>query len=254
MRKHFFATTLPLCTVMILAATWMISAGPLSPPSGLITSTGRFGPRIDVNTLSGDANSIHKITSAGSYYLSGNVQGAAGFHGIEIAANNVTLDLNGYRLLGVAGSLSGIASSGQRIQVTVSNGTIRDWDAHGVFLDGASLRVEDVMATGCGGWGINLVTFGHAVVDCQARDNGGLIASTGGIRVDGDGLVSGCISQGNTGTGFQTGTKSLVVDCLSTSQTTGVTAGTNSLLRGNMIGNVSSNVTTGCTLIDNRGI
>src|SRR3979411_1007872 len=44
------------------------------------------------------------IPNAGSYYVTTNLVGISGTNGIVISSGNVTLDLNGFALLGVAGS------------------------------------------------------------------------------------------------------------------------------------------------------
>lgn len=79
----------------ILVAVTSGMAGPLEPPPGPVTATGRFGPRIDVATLAGDATATRVISQAGSYYMSGNLTGEAGKTGIRIDVNGVTLDLGG---------------------------------------------------------------------------------------------------------------------------------------------------------------
>jgi hypothetical protein len=48
------------------------------------------------------------ITQPGSYYLGTNLITAGGTAGIQIATNDVTLDLNGFSILGAAGSGYGI--------------------------------------------------------------------------------------------------------------------------------------------------
>ncbi|HYD01267.1 MAG TPA: hypothetical protein VEB22_08580, partial [Phycisphaerales bacterium] len=90
------------------------SAGPLNPPTGAIVSSGKtlaeVEPRMAVNAANtpGDADSLFRITQPGSYYLTANVAGVPAKHGIEIAVGGVTLDLNGFELTGVAGSLDGV--------------------------------------------------------------------------------------------------------------------------------------------------
>jgi hypothetical protein len=67
-------------------------AGPLSPPGGPVASTyktlSEVEPRTAVSLANtpGDADSLFKITQPGSYYLTGNIVGVAGKHGVEIAA------------------------------------------------------------------------------------------------------------------------------------------------------------------------
>src|SRR6266704_1661663 len=92
------------------------SQGSLTPPSGppapTMKTLQQIEPRTDVLTLSGNAQSVVTITNPGSYYLTTNLVGVAGKHGIAIASDNVTLDLNGFSLLGVSGSLSGVVDVG----------------------------------------------------------------------------------------------------------------------------------------------
>ena len=57
---------------------------------------------IEVNSLPGDGNAVFVISQPGSYCLESNVVGVAGKNGIRIDADNVTLDLAGFAVLGVS--------------------------------------------------------------------------------------------------------------------------------------------------------
>src|SRR5881392_43776 len=98
----------------ILAAA-VLHAGPLNPPAGPVASSYKtlteVEPRTAISAANtpGDSDSLFKITQPGSYYLTGNIQGVSGKHGVEIAASGVTLDLNGFDLLGAPGSLDGVS-------------------------------------------------------------------------------------------------------------------------------------------------
>ena len=91
-------------------------------------------PRKEVNATNtpGDGSSVFRITAPGSYYLSANVTGVAGKSGVVIAADDVSLDLNGFEVKGVAGSVSGILFSGTRENCLIRNGAIREWDVKGI--------------------------------------------------------------------------------------------------------------------------
>lgn len=56
-------------------------------------------PRIAISATNtpGDADSLFKITAPSSYHPTGSITGR---HGIEIVASGVTLDLNGFDLVG----------------------------------------------------------------------------------------------------------------------------------------------------------
>lgn len=102
------------CTLAIVLMTGIAHAqGPLTPPGApapLMKTLEQVEPRTPVNAVNtpGDTNAVYVISQPGSYYLTGDVLGVPDQHGIRIDADYVTLDLNGYTLDGVIGSLSGI--------------------------------------------------------------------------------------------------------------------------------------------------
>jgi hypothetical protein len=123
------------------------------------------------------------ISVAGIYCLTGDILSAlAGGSAIEIASNNVVLDLNGHRLSNLGAGPSnlavGVLATGRQ-NVTIKNGTIRGFYS-GVRLDGNTQAVVE---------GIRFDrNYGQAVYGliCQGsliRDN--LITNTGGRPEDG---------------------------------------------------------------------
>jgi hypothetical protein len=95
-----YRTGAPLSTLDTQLST-VLAQGPLTPPGApapTMKTLQQVEPRIEINATNtpGDADSIFKITEPGSYYLTGNVAGVSGKHGIEIAASDVTLDLMGF--------------------------------------------------------------------------------------------------------------------------------------------------------------
>ena len=64
--------------------------------------------------------------------LSGDLTGVSGSSGLTIAADNVTVDLAGHALVGVAGSADGIVVSGSRANLAIKNGTVRSWGGDGI--------------------------------------------------------------------------------------------------------------------------
>src|SRR5437762_605503 len=115
--RNFAVVTLPICATILLAGAWFASAGNLNPPAGPVAPTGKtlteIEPRTAVNAVNTppSATSLFTITQPGSYYLTGNIQGVATMDGVEIDASGVTLDLNGFALVGVAGSRDGVTTT-----------------------------------------------------------------------------------------------------------------------------------------------
>src|SRR5262245_15810433 len=75
---------------------------PPGPPGPTVKTLQQVEPRIPVSSLP------ITLSQPGSYYLTTNLQGIAGQHGITINGPRVTLDLMGFELRGVPGSLSAI--------------------------------------------------------------------------------------------------------------------------------------------------
>ncbi len=175
-------------------------AGPINPPAGPVTSTyktlSEVEPRIAINLANtpGDADSLFRISQPGSYYLTGNITGVAGKHGIEVGASGVTIDLNGFELAGIATpgfAFDGIrADVAGRLNIAVRGGTVRGWS----------------------GTGINLGSFSPSnsiVTDIRATNNG-----FDGIWVSTSSQVSGCTATLNGGDGIQLGFNSAAFNCV----------------------------------------
>ena len=86
----------------------------------------------------GDSANQFIITNSGSYYLTGNVTGVSGKNGISVNANNVIINLNGYTLVGTAGSLSGLIISGSHANIAIHNGVAVGWGGKGIDAGNAT--------------------------------------------------------------------------------------------------------------------
>ena len=221
-----------------LAAAALVVAGPLNPPAGPVAPTfktlAEVEPRTVINASNtpGDADatpSLYKITAPGSYYLTGTVTGAAGKIGVEIAADDVSIDLGGFALQGVPGSLEGIRSTVVVTGLTVRNGTVRGWGESGIGAFGAkACRVENITAvangnvgisagesaviTGCAARGNDTIgisgAYGSVISACTASENG-----AHGISGDTGSSFSGCAAMNNGSHGFSGGGTGSFVNC-----------------------------------------
>src|SRR5204863_5733851 len=87
----------------------------------------------------GDSGSVYKITQPGSYYLAGDLAGVMGKNGILITTSRVSIDLLGFHLVGVPGSLAGIAIFGGGLtEISVTDGSASSWGQFGIDLGGTS--------------------------------------------------------------------------------------------------------------------
>lgn len=231
-------TRAPLTALALIVSAAPSLAGPLNPPAGPVAPTAKplaeIEPRIAINDANtpGDNDatpSRFKITQSGSYYLTGNITGVSGKSGIEISASRVTIDLNGFSVIGVAGSLSGITTDNfsTRNNIIVRNGVVSSWGGDGVHLatlNPASYIIEDLTVIGNDDNGIfanaavirnchialntnDGITAASTVIGCVARDNG-----RQGIQVANGGTITDCSAFENGTYGFYAGNGSTVTD------------------------------------------
>lgn len=229
-------------------------AGPINPPAGPIAGThktlGDIEPRIPINSANtpGDSLNLFRIAQPGSYYLTENINGVSGRGGIVVAADGVTIDLNGFALRGVPGSRGGIQSEGGAGGLVVRNGTIARWGWSGIFLLGTSpaqTLVENIISESNSEHGI-VLRAGGVARNCIVRRNAmfGLLAFEGssirsclafenalcGILVQAGSTVCDCTSSGDM-VGVESSGGSTIARCtVSASQSHGIIAGAGSTI------------------------
>lgn len=218
-----------LTIAIIVLGPASLRAGPLTPPPGPITSTGKtlteVQPRIAINASNtpGDATCKFKITQPGSYYLSGNILGDTGTHGIKIAlganGGHVRIDMNGFALQGVAGSLSGLVWEGPDLDaskcvwVLDNHGIISGWGEYGIAGRGSG-RISNVRVESAGLGCVSLTAGGDratTIENCTLRTTNGLallsdgtakcVIRTSNIEANGCNTTSLCYHGGPVMTG-----------------------------------------------------
>jgi hypothetical protein len=219
------------------------------------------------------------ISASGSYYLSGNLTGVSGQDGITIKAGYVTIDLNGFALLGVSGSISGITATPES-RVRIFNGSVKGWgkngidcsvSSHGIFdhlrvsensdtglYAGAASTLSNITAESDGSIGIS-TNIRCTVTQCEASGCGlaGLSVNDGGIvtnctaafslygfSVGNDITLIGCTAVKNTGDGINAHENATISKCTANGNGSGPNAGISTGIRANI---------SGCTAIGNNG-
>jgi hypothetical protein len=200
--------------------------GSLTPPGApgpTMKSLAQIEPRTSISVMP------FTITNGGSYYVTTNLVGVSNSYGITISTGGVTLDLNGFALLGLPGSLGGIyGNAGTLTNLTVRNGMVRGWGSYGVNIvsvDSRNVLYERLTVSDNGGSGIQaaggtvrdclcqgnardgIFASGAVVLDCVSRGNGMM-----GI-IDSDGEVRGCAALENGRSGIYAN-NCLVIDCM----------------------------------------
>ncbi|MGH7133554.1 MAG: hypothetical protein ACREJO_16610 [Phycisphaerales bacterium] len=192
-------TMLGAAGIGAIAALAHARAGPINPPTGPVSPTGRtlqeilnHVPPPQVGPFRGrisiDGGAGRTISQPGSYVLTGDIA-VNGAPAITIRASNVTLDLNGFAVRRTApgGGAAVYIDSASR-NVTVRNGRIAGFET-GVFADNstASLLLEDLLVTGAAIVGMSLQGEYYLVRRCTLLEVGGGTANPYGISIDGDG-------------------------------------------------------------------
>ena len=162
----------------------------------LVSSIPAFAAKheIDQASVRVDGGFPFKITKPGSYKLTSNLVVPANTDGIDILASDVTLDLNGFSIIGplvctgndpatcpAATAGVGIKAGGDEGtpgpgDVKVFNGSVRGMGSNGIFLTGDGSLVQKVSAESNAGAGIIVA---GSVIDSSAIGNGstGILAS-----------------------------------------------------------------------------
>lgn len=286
--------TRTILALLTLTAVAPAALAQLSPPPGPVTPTfktlDQIQPSIPIgpDTTPGATDAVFKITQPGAYHLTGNIAGEAGKHGIQIASSNVTIDLRGFTLMGVAGSLNGVDVDPYDTDhsVTVRNGSVTSWGERGIDLGGCNgsvvedvsasyntqsgvyawnyARIARVIAIGNGDDGIYVYSSG-VIRDCTAADNidHGVFAGPGsttrgctandnggyGFYISSQGTATNCSARNNDDAGFYAFLGCVITDCTAGYNTIGF-----SLNRANTLRdcNATSNTEYGVKTTDLR--
>jgi hypothetical protein len=155
------------------------------------------------------------ISSSGSYVVVKDLSlSTQNTNGITISAYNVTIDLNGHTLIG-PGKTMGTSGSGINVgsyfNITVRNGTIRDWRGDGIGGSANNSLFELLRCYNNGNNGINTGSYSTVkLCNCSYNGSNGIVGSVGVISENScsqngaDGISGGGSSgtiNGNTCTG-----------------------------------------------------
>jgi len=194
--------------VLVAALSGSVIAQGLLVPPGAPAPTMKTLAQLEARTVISGLPC--ELDTPGSYYLTKSLVGISGTNGITITANSVTIDLNGFSLVGVPGSLAGIAVPDRVMNIRISNGVIANWGADGIeasqvynsMFEGLFLYTNTAHGlyggTGC------------MVRDCVASGN-----STYGFSAQGNAIYDGCIAANNGSDGIHGGSSVSIANCVS---------------------------------------
>ena len=215
------------------------SLEPPGPPAPTMKTIGETEPRTPISSLP------FTISAPGSYYLTRDLTGISGSIGIDIATSNVTLDLGGFSLIGVSGSLDGIRVTNGRM-IVIRNGVVRGWGGSGISAATfPEITVEDLRARQNGGQGVHVGdrSVVRRTIALQNAGTAGIVTGPGAMIVEsagqanfnGAGIITGgqstvttSVATFNTTQGFQVSDNSVVTGCTAANNNVGFVLGSGS--------------------------
>ena len=202
--------------------------GPLDPTGAPGSTDGVLEPGTPISSLP------FEITASGYYYLTRNLTGSTGDAGITISASDVTLDLKGFSLRGMGGSLDGVQVATGAANITIRNGAISYWGGSGIVFSFPTLatgsNIHDLHVSNNGAYGIR--TGNRTIIrDVTSRDN-----TLDGIFTNSSAVIQRCIVSNNGGDGIRAPLNASVTDCsVRENGGDGISAGQGSVVRGNTV-------------------
>lgn len=149
-RLHAFAAAFAACTLLLSAGASSAADGEILINQAKVNAGG---------ITAGDAAGFPaSLTRSGRYKLSSNLVVPSGQYAIDVTANDVTIDLNGFTISGAAADSAGGVMIRDGDRVRVMNGTITGLNDFGIYLAGGSFSVVENMRI------INSSGFGHAAL------------------------------------------------------------------------------------------
>lgn len=208
----FFLSVLPL--------RYLVAQGPLippDPPGPSMRTLTQVEPRIPIEAPT-------EITVSDAYYLTCSLGATSGMPAVRIAADQVTLDLNGFAIQG-DGTAPGIMVDGAHRGLTIVDGCVHGCTIGLALESAADVRVANVQVHDNTQDG--LVTGERALVRaCQAWSN-----ASDGIQVGESSLVLHCFSGANGDDGVELRANGTVEACTLTDNAYGLYAAGGALAR-----------------------
>lgn len=234
------------------------SLTPPGPPAPTMKRLDEVEPRTNLQAASApgvdtsNADYHFTINQPGSYYLSTNLL-VTKTNGIQINAEGVTLDLNGFQIFRNSASGTGVEITNPGHHATVRNGTIKGF-ARGIDGNSKACAFRDLTVIGCTSYGIS-TWIAATFESCRVHDNSGAAA----INAGSGSVLNNCTATFNTTTfGITAGSACVLTNCAAYANTGlyGINAGDGSSLTNcsaasnTGIGPTSAGISTlqGCTL------
>ncbi len=200
-------------------------------------TAGAVDGTIEINqakVLASGGSFPYVISASGSFRLTGNLNPPASTDAIDVSASNVTIDLNGFAIIGPGSSSlspNGINATGKNA-VTVENGTVTGF---GIGVEVGNFAIVRNVHADKNGSGI-ATGFDSVVEDCTA--NNSTLTIEFGIGCGNESAISGNTANGNAGIGIFCGSGCVISGNAADANGTGIDCdGTECLISRNTVYN-----------------
>ncbi|MEM0983312.1 MAG: right-handed parallel beta-helix repeat-containing protein [Planctomycetota bacterium] len=228
-----------LTSCIAAVAVSAAAAGPLTPPAGPVSPTGKTTDQIEPRTPIDPSQLPIVIAQSGSYYLTGpyNYNGPADGHAITITTSAVTIDLNGFRLNGNSGASHAI-EVGEAVSysdIRIRNGTIASW----------------------GGSAVSAVNDEQIILEALYAVSNGTAQSSPAFEIGSFSVIRDCHVDNHVGTAIRLAESSLVDGCtVKNPQAGGIRMASGNIVRNTLISGtdtdaingMSGNLISSCTI------
>lgn len=203
----------------IALASTLVARSPAQGTHSSLVAICRGDTRIPIEHLP------YVVVVPGSYIFTKNLTATPDMngvvHGITVAADDVTIDLNGCTLSAIGGtSGDGLACQGTVNNLTIRNGMIRGWPGTGIRADGSGgvavgmhAELLHVVANGIDGAALGPRATAERV-HCESNGARGLAIGVGSSARD-------CHTASNQGAGIEAGASCTLESCSSHSNQIG---------------------------------
>ena len=225
--KHAAIGARSLILTILALPLFAFGQGTLTPPGApapTMKTLQQIEPRIDLQNAPAsavtttDENYHFIITQPGSYFLSASLE-ASKKHGIQINAEGVTLDLNGFEISHISGGGNGIEIPATSHRASIRRGSIKgfDYGINSLFASGNARACEfrNLAVSSCSIAGI-LTGEGAVLESCRAHGNSGDY----GIFAGGGSSLANCTATNNSTTyAIRTAAGSSLTNCTASNNT-----------------------------------
>jgi hypothetical protein len=197
-------------------------SGPLSPTGPTMrdlstkiafTDDGIAEARTPITSCPSSATALYVIGAPGVYYMTGNITGEPGKSAIEVTADNVEIECDGFMFLGNGATRSCITTPGSQRCIGVYDAGFSLWQGSCIdFSNSVDCYIEECSFVQCDAssspvGGCCVLGDGGIVDDCNV-----LSCTHGLVSVGDNGVIEECVSRDSTGGAFSSNGKCVFED------------------------------------------